>query len=92
MTAYPRPLRVAAIAAWAALFALSAFVIATEAQATEPVVSGWLATVEPATRRITFLPQGEADLIEVFAAEDCDVRLEDRPLTLADLVIHVADA
>jgi hypothetical protein len=90
VTASLQPLRRATFAACAALTALSAFVASARAQAAvDAELSGRLATVEPATGRITVLPEGEIRPTEVFAAADCEVRLEKRRLTLTELVIHV---
>lgn len=58
-------------------------------QSTAESLTGRLATVEPSRRRLTILPQGEAQLVELFVAVDGDLRNEDKPMTLADLVIQV---
>lgn len=50
---------------------------------------GRLATVEPSNRRVTIVPEGEVDLIEMFVAEEGEVRQDEDTLTLADLVIQV---
>lgn len=50
---------------------------------------GRLATVEPASRRVTFVPEGEVRRVEVFVAERGTVIHDDSELTLADLVIQV---
>jgi hypothetical protein len=55
-------------------------------------VTGRLATVEPALRRITILPEGESATVELDLAPDATiVHLEraDRELTLPALVIEV---
>lgn len=64
---------------------------ALSAQEQSPAGSliGRLATVEPAKRRLTVLPQGEAQLVELFVAVDGDLSHDDKPMTLADLVIQV---
>lgn len=59
-----------------------------QAPADRPLL-GRLAFVEPALRRITVLPDGEARLLELFVDDDTEVRQGDRELTLADLVIQV---
>lgn len=51
------------------------------------VVTGRLATVEPAIRRLTIVPDGEVDLVEFFVAEDAELHRAGKPLTLAQLVI-----
>jgi hypothetical protein len=35
------------------------------------------------------VPEGEVRLVEMFVAEDGELRLEEQPLTISDLVIHV---
>ena len=57
--------------------------------AQQETLIGRLATVEPANRRVTVLPEGEAELVEMFVADDGEVAHDERPLTLADLVIQV---
>ena len=49
---------------------------------------GRLATVEPAARRLTLLPEGTADLVEVFLTEDAAVVQDETELSLSELVIH----
>lgn len=58
-------------------------------QAAPTNLTGRLATVEPANRRVTLIPEGEVDLLELFVAEGGVVAQDDRPLTLADLVLRV---
>jgi hypothetical protein len=50
---------------------------------------GRLAIVEPASRRITVLPDGEADLVDLLVGDDSEVRHDDRELTLSELVLLV---
>lgn len=50
---------------------------------------GRLATVEPANRRVTIVPNDEAKWVEVFLDENGEVEDDTGTLTLADLVIHV---
>jgi hypothetical protein len=50
---------------------------------------GRLATVEPAGRRVTLLPEGSADLEELMVAADAEIRQGERLLTLEELVIQV---
>jgi hypothetical protein len=50
---------------------------------------GRLATVEPTNRRLTILPDGEVKLLELFVGDDGELRQDDRPVTLAELVIQV---
>lgn len=52
-------------------------------------LTGRLATVEPAARRIAVLPDGEVKLVELLVADDGEVRQGDREVTLSDLVIQV---
>lgn len=82
--------------AYAALFTalaivLSALVVSARVQdqPAETILRGRLATVEPAARRITIIPDGEVNLAELFVAQDGEVRLDDRALTLSELVIQV---
>jgi hypothetical protein len=63
--------------------------IAARAHQDAQTLVGRLATVEPAKRRVTMVPEGEVDLVEMFVAEDGEVAHEERALTLADLVIQV---
>jgi hypothetical protein len=60
-----------------------------QADASAETLLGRLAIVEPASRRITVLPEGEVHLVEVFLDENGEVRLAERELTLAELVIEV---
>jgi hypothetical protein len=53
------------------------------------ILIGRLATVEPAARRLTFVPEGEVDLVEVFVAEDGSVHHDGRELSLSELVVRV---
>ena len=59
------------------------------AQLAGETLVGRLATVEPANRRVTVVPEGEVDLVEMFVAADGKLAHEERDLTLADLVIQV---
>ena len=69
---------------------LSDFPPPARAQTTaDSSLAGRLATVEPSARRLTLIPTGEVDLVEVFVAEDGEVRQGDRLISLADLVVHV---
>jgi hypothetical protein len=70
---------------------LSAIASSTQApaQPAETILNGRLATVEPASRRITVVSDGEADLTEMFVAEEAEVRVDKRPVTLSELVIQV---
>jgi hypothetical protein len=52
-------------------------------------LSGWLATVEPARRRITLVPIGESRMVELEVAEQVDIVHAERGLTLAELVVEV---
>jgi hypothetical protein len=56
---------------------------------TVPDVVGRLATVEPSNRRVTIVPEGEVELVEMFVAADGRVERDGRSLSLADLVIEV---
>jgi hypothetical protein len=58
-------------------------------QTATPVVVGRLATVEPARGRVTVVPEGEVNLVEMFVDENGRVEREGQTLTLADLVIEV---
>ena len=51
-------------------------------------LTGRLATVEPAARRITVVPDGAVDLVELFVAPEGKVTQGDRELSLAELVIQ----
>ena len=62
---------------------------AQESPADAAALVGRLATVEPSSRRVTILPEGEADLMEMFVAAEGEVRRDNETLTLADLVIQV---
>lgn len=53
-----------------------------------PALIGRLATVEPSTRRITMIREGDVDLIELFVSDDAVVELGDRQVTLTQLVIE----
>ena len=53
------------------------------------IVTGRLATVEPALRRITILPEGASEIVELELAPDARIVLLDRELTLPALVIEV---
>jgi hypothetical protein len=66
-------------------------VVAAQSAAASPVASlvGRLATVEPAERRVTMMPEGEVDLVEIFVAENGEVLHDDERLTLPELVIRV---
>lgn len=52
-------------------------------------LAGRLATVEPSARRITIVPAGEVELVELFVPEEGEVLYEEERLTLSDLVIQV---
>jgi hypothetical protein len=52
----------------------------------ETAVEGRLATVEPRSRRITVVIEGESELTELTIDEDGDVRRDDDAITLSDLV------
>lgn len=58
-------------------------------QTAMPVVVGRLATVEPALGRVTVIPEGEVNLVEMFVDETGRVEREGETLTLAELVIEV---
>jgi hypothetical protein len=53
------------------------------------LISGRLATVEPARRRITLVPIGESRMVELEVAERAPIVHADRGLTLAELVVEV---
>ena len=78
-------------ALFAALGILSAagVIAGVQEPETESQLAGRLATVEPAARRLTMIPDGEADLVEVFVADEGEVRQQDETLSLSDLVIQV---
>ena len=59
------------------------------AQPEPATLLGRLATVEPANRRITVMPQETVDWVELFVAQDAQVEHKTRVISLADLVIHV---
>jgi hypothetical protein len=64
--------------------------LSTEArQDPSATLAGRLATVEPANRRVTVVPEGEVDLVELFVSAEGQVAEDSRTLTLADLVIQV---
>jgi hypothetical protein len=50
---------------------------------------GRLATVEPSARRVTIVPEGEVNMVELFVAADGELRQDGQRLTLAELVIQV---
>ena len=52
-------------------------------------LSGRLATVEPARRRITLVPIGESRMVELEVADDAAIVYADRGLTLSELVVAV---
>ena len=52
-------------------------------------MTGRLATVQPALRIITLLPEGETEIVELVLAPDAKIIHLDRELTLPALVIEV---
>ena len=52
-------------------------------------MTGRLATVQPASRIITVLPEGGTEIVELALAPDAKILHLDRELTLAALVIEV---
>ena len=52
-------------------------------------ISGWLATVEPARRRMRLVPVGEARMVELDVAEHAVIVQAEQPLSLPDLVVQV---
>ena len=50
---------------------------------------GRLATVEPALRRVTVLPKGEVNLMELFVAPDAELLDGERKVSLPELVTQV---
>jgi hypothetical protein len=69
---------------------LSVTVLAAGGQApAAESLSGRLAFVEPALRRIAVIADGEVRLSELFVADDSELRQGDRELTLEELVIQV---
>ena len=52
-------------------------------------VSGRLATVEPARRRITIVPIGESQIVELVLAEHAEIVHLERALSLPELVVEV---
>ena len=52
-------------------------------------VSGRLATVEPARRRITLVPIGESDMVELVLAERIEIIHLERTISLPELVVEV---
>jgi hypothetical protein len=73
----------------AALISAARVEAAVRRQAAGDALVGRLATVEPIIRRLTVVPEGEASLVEIFVAEDGEVRQGERRLTLSELVIEV---
>ena len=55
----------------------------------EGSLSGRLATVEPRTRRLTLVAEGEIDLTEVILDTDGQVRQGEEVISLSDLVVLV---
>lgn len=52
-------------------------------------ISGYLATVEPAQRRITLVPLGESRTVELHVADHAAIMHAERGLTLTELVVEV---
>jgi hypothetical protein len=52
-------------------------------------ISGRLATVEPARRRITIVPIGESQMVELVVAEHTEIIHAERPMVLPELVVEV---
>ena len=52
-------------------------------------VSGRLATVEPARRRITLVPIGESHIVELVIAERTEIMHAERAMSLPELVREV---
>ena len=52
-------------------------------------MSGRLATVEPARRRITLVPIGESHIVELVIAERTEIMHAERALSLPELVVEV---
>ena len=59
------------------------------AATTDGSISGYLATVEPARRRITLVPIGESHTVELHVADRAAIVHAERGLTLTDLVVEV---
>jgi hypothetical protein len=57
--------------------------------AAEVSLSGRLATVEPAARRVTIVVEGDEELTELIVDEDGELRHQDQPVSLSDLVTLV---
>jgi hypothetical protein len=55
----------------------------------EETLTGRLATVEPALRRIAIVPDGEFRPAELFVAEDATLASGEQRLSLSDLVLLV---
>jgi hypothetical protein len=69
--------------------AFASAALTKQERVTSRTLVGRLATVEPANRRLTMIPEGEVERVEVFVAEDGEVLLETQKLSLSDLVIQV---
>ena len=52
-------------------------------------MTGRLATVQPALRIITLLPEGDTEIVELVLAPDAKIIHLDRELTLPALVVEV---
>jgi hypothetical protein len=81
---------VGAVVAFVAVMCMLHTDVATQTQPQpDRSLSGRLATVEPANRRVTIVPDGEVSLVEFFVAEDAKVVQGERALSLPELVIQV---
>ena len=56
--------------------------------AQESALVGRIATVEPTARRVSIVPEGETDRVELILQEDGEIVLDGEELSLSDLVIH----
>lgn len=70
-----------------AVVCTSGVALAQEHPAAE--LRGRLATVEPASRRLTIVPDGASERVELFLGDQGQLEYEERQLTLTDLVIQV---
>lgn len=71
------------------IFAFTVAALSGQPSPTDPALTGRLATVEPSARRISLIPEGQAERYELMLAEDTEILQESNKLTVSELVIQV---
>ena len=71
------------------IFAAVVCSLATVSAQQTSLITGRLATVEPSNSRITVVPTGEVNVVEVFVLDESELVHDEESLTMSELVILV---